>query len=60
MNLRPLLLWLLVAAVALAGALAWTHWRPDRPLTRRASWQAMASPGALSKAHAFLEENCAA
>jgi hypothetical protein len=45
------------------AAVAWFAWmmllgQPD--LSRRASWQAMASPGRLSSAHAFLATNCVA
>lgn len=56
-----------IAAVALAAALfAGYYFLRPHPGGRRAgvvdpvAWQRMASPGALSRSHAFLEHNCAA
>ena len=51
-----------VLPLLVAGGL-WFGWamllaRPD--VTRSARWQAMARPGPLSRAHAFLASNCAA
>jgi hypothetical protein len=45
------------------AAVVWYGWamllgKPD--VSRPATWQAMASPGPLSSAHAFLANNCAA
>ncbi len=53
--MKTRLLWLaLIAAVALAGWLAWTRFRP-------ASWasQEFVSPGPLSAGHAYLANRCA-
>lgn len=56
-----------IAAVAIVVALFGVFYiLPGHPGGERSgvlnptSWQRMASPGALSKAHAFLEHNCAA
>lgn len=57
---RSLVPWLVAGLVILVTILAWSHWRPEASLTRAATWQAMTSPGELSRAHAFLEGNCAA
>lgn len=61
-------LWaLMLAAAAIIVALfAVFYFLPSHPGGERSSvfnttsWQRMASPGALSQAHAFLEHNCAA
>ncbi len=61
-------LWpLLIAAIAIGVALfAVFYFLPSHPGGERSSvlsttsWQRMASPGALSQAHAFLEHDCAA
>jgi len=61
MNPNRLRKWIVI--VVLFAGTVWLGWamllgRPN--LTRSATWQSMASPGALSSAHAFLASNCAA
>ena len=53
--------WVVLPLLVAGGV--WFGWaallgRPD--VTRSATWQAMARPGPLSSAHAFLASNCAA
>jgi hypothetical protein len=51
---------LLTALALLGGAAAFAALPRASPLKRAATWQRLASPGRLSVAHAFLEDNCAA
>lgn len=60
MRARALLPWLVAGLLVLGAVLAWSHWGPEGSLMQAATWQAMASPGDLSRAHAFLERNCEA
>lgn len=53
--------WLILMMVAVALAVAtWLGARQVPSLRRSSTWQAMASPGELSNAHAFLSRKCAA
>ncbi len=51
-------LFFLGAVVALV--VTWSVLPADSAIKQTATWQKLASPGALSQAHAFLENNCAA
>lgn len=63
MKLWPLLIAAIAIGVALFAAFYFLQNHPDGRRTsvlKTTSWQRMASPGALSQAHAFLEHDCAA
>ncbi len=55
-----LLVWLVAAGIAVAVVVTYNLKSPgsDTAITSESTWQAMASPGALSRSHAFLENNC--
>ena len=54
--------WIYIAASAVAVVLlaTWITTSNGSALKQPATWQSVASPGALSAAHAHLEDNCAA
>lgn len=57
LTLRP---WLLLSVTLLITAALW-RWTPAKSTFKQpVTWQRLAEPGALSAAHAHLENNCAA